>query len=123
SRRAVSSTVSPSSTLPPGTAHRPRPGSRPRLTRRTRRFSTTATPTPGSGRSEPAGVTTGPVGGIVVAMHDDRAGRKAASLEEVLGEAVPGQDMSVEACDPEFAEGIHRPISHRLGHTDLTRLG
>src|SRR5690606_3894955 len=119
SRRPASARVSPSSTFPPGTAHRPMPGSRPRLTRRRRPSETTATPTPGIGRSVGARVTAPPRRGIVVVVHDDGAGGKAPRLEEVLGEAVPGQDVSVELGDAPRPEHVHHPVAQGLGDTDL----
>src|SRR5690554_5465347 len=119
SRLPASVSVSPNSTLPPGTAHRPLPGSRPRFTSRTRPLATTATPTPGTGRSTGAWVTAPPVRGVVVVVHDDGAGGEAACLEEVLGEAMPRQDVGVELRDAATPEHLHHPVAEDLGHPDL----
>src|SRR5690606_28874130 len=119
SRRPASARVSPSSTFPPGTAHRPMPGSRPRLTRRRRPSETTATPTPGTGRSAWSRVTASPLRRVVVVVHDDGAGGEATRFEEVLGQAMPGKDMDVELRDPSGAKHLHDLVAEGLGDTHL----
>src|SRR5688572_11370111 len=112
SRTAASLTLSPRSTFPPGTAQSPFDGSWPRWTRRMRPSSSTrTTPTPTSGRST-----------VVIVVHDDGTGREASCLEEVLGQAVAGQDVCIEFRDPTFTEEIHHELTHLLTEGDLSRI-
>ena len=56
---------------------------------------------------------------FVIVIHDDRAGREASRFEEVLGEAMTGQDMCVEFRDPAPTRRRSITNSHLLSQGDF----
>src|SRR3970282_1090455 len=61
-------------------------------------MSTIPTPTTGWGSTP------------VIVMHHDGTGSKPACLEEVLGQSMTGEHMSVELRDPTLAQQLPHPI-------------
>src|SRR3990172_3869647 len=102
---------SPHLTFAPGTADDPVWAPLPRLTSRSAPSWRTTTPTPGTGWSVD-----------IMVIHHDVPSRKTASLEEVLRQAVAGEDMGIETANAGCPKLVHRPGQQGLPDSDLPGL-